>query len=182
MEQVSILGLIWVAAKFWILPALVIGALPILLESTRRDVPPRRRTSPGVYYLGAMLIGLLGTGLFTFLAALQSEFVGWVPLLIVIVGALWIVLMSRKKTWDPFLGAWCTLNGVGVFMLGFNVWDRPLVKNYMFPGIEYVAAWGWVGLPLIAVALIYWLISTLWRSATAPEIPRSDSAHQASGE
>ncbi|QGU02879.1 hypothetical protein CKALI_10120 [Corynebacterium kalinowskii] len=157
-----------VALKYWLIPAIAIGALPAVLQATKHK-------GHGAFYVGATLIPVL-VALAGYLLAI-ADVISIVVLIcaVVLVAAAWIIVRSRPRTFDPFLGVLCTVNGLCALLLGTTLWQRPSPDEYQFAGIEYLMVWSWVGLPLGVIVLLSVLFSGRWHSEAAHETP--DSAH-----
>lgn len=158
------------AIQFWMLPAIALGALPWLLELNRAVKLPNRKIRPRNYYLGAALLGPL-------VAALAMSTTHNILLLlgaVIILATAWIGAFSRPGSFDPFLGAWCVVNGICAL---YACTYRGEVA-----GLGFLMVWAYIGLPLAMVALVTAVILRRRPAAVAPGNPDSAPGYPATGQ
>lgn len=158
------------AIQFWLLPAIAIGALPWLLELDRAQQLPNPRMRPSRYYLGAAILGPLVAAL---AMAAMHDLLFLIGAVIVLAIA-WLGAFSRPGSFDPFLGAWCVVNGICALYACTYRGDLA--------GLGYLMVWAYIGLPLAMVALATAVILRQRPAAAAPGNPDSGSGYQATGQ
>ncbi|MEJ5997601.1 hypothetical protein [Corynebacterium sp. H130] len=164
------------ALKFWLIPAIASGVLPWLMELKREKKLPHRKIRPLWYYLGALIQGPVVVALAIAATRGGDSTFPLVAGATIVLATVWIGAFSRPHSFDPYLGAWCVVNGIcATFTVANRDWGD-------LAWLSHLMVWFFIGLPLAMVALVVAAILNQLPTVIAPEIPRSDSAHQASGE
>lgn len=85
-----------------------------------------------------------------------------VPGSVFVASAVWMAVFSRPRSFDPFLGAWCGVNGIcAVYVVAYRgVGDLE--------GLGHLMIWAIIGLPLALVALVIAVNLHQQPVATAP--------------
>lgn len=149
------------AVQFWILPSLAIGVLPWLLETTRVKPLPTRRIRPLWYYLGAAVLGALVAVAAMAITRGANDTILLIPGSVILVSAMWIGAFSRPSSFDPFLGAWCSVNGIcAVYTIAYP-------DEGDLAGLGLLMIWSLIGLPLAAIALV--IAAILHRRPAGPD-------------